>query len=187
MGGWLARLKNEKAPDTHATKPTKPPQGGDGAGFVGFVAYPAAPFEKIGTGVAVAAKPEPTAANDAAAPDTAPSTDPDRCCWPHSEAMNTAEIDAFTARLARFTDKGVSYDEAERLADALVIRDRQGDDRRLCPECAHLQGAGRWRCGNWQRADVAREALARDLVLRLQRCPGFAAPAHQQPSEGRQQ
>jgi len=36
---WLARLKNEKAPITHATKPTKP-------GFVGFVACPHAPFQK---------------------------------------------------------------------------------------------------------------------------------------------
>ena len=100
--------------------------------------------------------------------------------------MNTTEVDTFTARLARFTDKGVSYDEAERLTDALVIRDREGDDRRLCLECTHLQGFGRWRCGNWQQADVAREALARDLVLMLQRCSGFAASAHQQPSEGRQ-
>jgi hypothetical protein len=37
---WLARLKNEKALSTHATKPTKP-------GFVGFVAYPHSPFQKI--------------------------------------------------------------------------------------------------------------------------------------------
>lgn len=124
------------------------------------------------------------AANDAAAPDTAPSTDPDRWCWPHSVAWNSKEIDTFTARLARFTDKGLGLEDAERLADALVSRDRQGDDRRLCLECTLLQGAGRWRCGNWQQADVAREALARDLVLRLQRCSGFDAPAHQQPSEG---
>lgn len=186
MGGWLARLKNQKSPDTHATKPTKPPQRGDEAGFVGFVAYPAAPFENFRAGESVAAKPGPTAANDGPSPDPAPATDPDRWCWPHSQAMNTVEIDTFMARLGRFTDKGVSHDEAERLADALVSRDRQGDDRRLCLECSHLQGAGRWRCGNWKAADVAREALARDLVLMLQRCAGFAAPAHQQPPNGRQ-
>lgn len=208
MGAWLARLKNQKSPDTHATKPTKPPQGEDkagfvgfvaypaapfanfradeGAGFVGFVAYPPAPFAKIRRGDGAAIKPQATAANEAARPDPAPATDPDRYCWPHSEAMNTAEIDAFMARLARFTDKGMSYDEAERLADALVARDRQGDDRRLCLECAHLQGAGRWRCGNWRQADVARDALARDLVLMLQRCAGFAASAQLPLSEGRQ-
>lgn len=126
--------------------------------------------------VAVASLPKQQfEASEAAANDTAttPSADPDRCCWPHSEAMNGREIDTFTARLARFTDKGLSLDDAERLADKLVIRDREGDDRRLCLECAHLHGAGRWRCGNWQRADVARDGLARDLVLTLQRCNGF--------------
>lgn len=101
------------------------------------------------------------------------ANDPDFWCWPHSPAMNTAEIKAFTARLARFTDKGVSHEDAERLADALVIRDREGDDRRLCLECTHLQGFGRWRCGNWQAADVSQQGLARDLVLMLQRCRGL--------------
>ena len=159
---WLARLKKEKVPDTHATKATETPQGSAKGVFVGFVAYPPAPFQK-------------KEVNEAAANDTAttPSADPDRCCWPHSEAMNGRKIDTFTARLARFTDKGLSLDDAERLADKLVIRDREGDDRRLCMECAHLHGAGRWRCGNWEAADMAREGLARDLVLTLQRCNGF--------------
>ena len=168
MGGWLARLKNEKVPDAHATKPTEPL-------FVGFVAYPPATLQKIGAVDPVAVIPETPAANDGPPPAIAPATDPDRWCWPHSVAWNSKEIDTFTARLARFTDKGVSYDDAERLADALVIRDREGDDRRLCLECPHLQGFGRWRCGNWQAADVARQGLARDLVLMLQRCGGFAA------------
>lgn len=87
--------------------------------------------------------------------------------------MNTGEIDSLTARLAQFTDKGVGYDKSEQLADRLVIRDREGDDRRLCLECARLQGHDRWCCSNWQAADVARDGLARDLVLMLQRCPGF--------------
>lgn len=105
----------------------------------------------------------PEAGND-------PPQDPERWCWPHSPAMNAPEIDAFMARLVRFTDKGLSTEEAGRLADKLVIRDREGDDRRLCLECAHLHGAGRWRCGNWRAADVPAQGLARDLVLMLQRC-----------------
>lgn len=36
------------------------------------------------------------------------------------------------SRVARFTDRGVGYNEAERLADKLVIRDRGSDDLRLC-------------------------------------------------------
>ena len=121
----------------------------------------------------IVATPEktPWAANGPASP--APATDPDHWCWPHSTAMNSGEIDTYTMRLARFTDKGVSHENAERLADALVIRDREGDDRRLCLECPHLHGYGRWRCGNWQAAEMARQGLACDLVLMLQWCGGF--------------
>jgi hypothetical protein len=158
---WLARLKNQKGPDTHATKPTKPPEQAGWAGSVGFVAYPPTPFQKIEASEA--------AANDAT---TTPAADPERWCWPHSTAMNGREIGTFTARLARFTDKGLTLADAEQQADRLVIRDREGDDRRLCLECSHLQGAGRWRCGNWQAAEVAREQLAPDLVAMLQRCTG---------------
>lgn len=151
---WLARLKNQESPDTHPTKPTKP-------GFVGFVGTPDAHIQKI--------------AGDApAANDLAP--DPDRWCWPHSPAMNTAEIDRFTARLVRFTDRGVILDDAECLADRLVIRDREQDKRAVCLECTHLQHGGR--CGNWQRAGVAIRAgdaqLSGDFVNLLQRCDGFS-------------
>ena len=109
--------------------------------------------------VATVASPEverPEAGNE-------PAPDPDRWCWPHSPAMNSHEIEAFMARLVRFTDKGLSTEEAGRLADKLVIRDREGDDRRLCLECAHLHGAGRWRCGNWRAAGVPAQGLARDV------------------------
>lgn len=168
MGKWLARLKNEKAPDPPATKPTKPPQGDERAGFVGFVAYLPATFQKF--------EGEQTPANDGQAhePDWLATVDgTDLNTWPHTQAMNPSEVDTFTARLARFTDKGVAYAEAERLADKLVIRDREGDDRRLCLECIHLQGVGRWKCSNWRAADVARVGLAPDMALMLQRCGGF--------------
>ena len=108
-----------------------------------------------------------------------PGNDPDADCWPHSKAMNGAEIDLFTARLHRITDKGLTRTDSEALADKLVIRDREADDRRLCLECTHLGGYGvtSWRCGNWQRACVAHRArdvqLPLDLVLQLQRCEGF--------------
>jgi hypothetical protein len=93
--------------------------------------------------------------------------------------MNPRERDTQTARLGRFTDKGVSHDDAEFLADKLLSRDRESDDRRLCLECTHLSGYGRtsWRCSNWQRAGIAIRArdnqLAADLVLQLQRCDGL--------------
>ena len=106
--------------------------------------------------------------------------DPDRWAWPHSDAMTGGEIDIFTERLARFTAKGVTHTDGEALADKLVARDRDSDDRRLCLECTHLAGyAGTWSCRNWQRAGVAIKArdagLPGDLVRMLQRCEGFTA------------
>ena len=156
---WLARLKKIDTPPTaEATEPTKP-------GFVGFVAPGMAPVQKTGA--------DAPAAND-------PAQDPDRWCWPHSQAMNTAEIDTFMARLTRFTDKGLALDAAEALADRLVARDREADDRRLCLECAHLAGhAGVWGCRNWQQAAIAsriRDAqLPAALAIQPQRCDGFKA------------
>lgn len=118
----------------------------------------------------------------AKAPDTAANysvPDSNRWCWPHSSAMNGAEIETFSARLTRFTDKGLRLDDADDLVDKLVRRDRDLDDRRLCLECIHLAGqsGAAWHCKNWQRAGVALRArdaqLATALVLQLQRCEGF--------------
>ncbi len=100
----------------------------------------------------------------------------DSVCWPHSSAMNGVEIDTFTARLARFTDKGLSLIDGEALADRLVIRDRDLDDRRVCMECAHLRHGGR--CGNWKAAEVAIRArdsqMPSDFTTMLQRCDWFS-------------
>jgi hypothetical protein len=89
--------------------------------------------------------------------------------------MNTAEIDRFKTRLARLTDLGVLQSDAERMADLLVIRDRERDDRAMCLECTHLQRGGR--CGNWQHSGVAIRArdafMPLELVRQLQRCEGF--------------
>jgi hypothetical protein len=105
--------------------------------------------------------------------------DPDRWCWPRSSAMNGVEIGTFETRLHKFTEKGLVRKDGEVLADKLVLRDRESDDRRVCLECKHFagHGAGSWRCGNWQAAGVAirsRDAqLPFDLVVQLQRCDGF--------------
>jgi hypothetical protein len=94
--------------------------------------------------------------------------------------MNGAEIELFMARLHRLSDKGLTYSTGEALADKLVIRDRESDERRACLECSHLAGygIGSWRCGNWQAAGIAIQSrdtlLSADLVFQLQRCDGFA-------------
>lgn len=168
---WLALLKKQTTPDPDATKPTKPREDVHGGGFVGFVACPQVPLQRI--------KPIEAASNDTPAETLA--MNPDRCCWPHSDAMNGEEIDTLMARLALFTDKGFSPDEAERMADKLVVRDRESDDRRLCLECVHLQGHGRWRCGNWLAAAVAQSGLAPDLVATLHRCSGYPPATNNRP------
>ncbi len=81
-------------------------------------------------------------------------------------------------RAALFQRRGLSALDAELLADKLVTRGREGDDRRLCLECAHLAGhAGMWGCRNWQQAgmaSMARQAqLSPALVIQPQRCNGF--------------
>lgn len=178
MGAWLARLKNQKSPDTHATKPTKPPQGEEKAGFVGFVAYPPAPFAKIKLGDGAAIKPQATAANEAVQPDPAPGERE-----PRPVAMSAAELATFARRVERFTMRGLCAEASEREAYRLAARDRDGDDRRLCLECLHLRGIPQaWRCGNAWRAGIGGPALPSDLAGLLQRCPGFAAAELEGPS-----
>lgn len=187
---WLARLKKSAVgAETDPPKPTKP-------GFGGFGGTPAALLQNSG-GIA-------QAANDSAqGPDfdreafeeraailehdggmsrteaealaaAGMVSDVDRQCWPHTEAMSTAEIDTFNGRLRLFTRNGLDYPEAEGLADSLVTRDRDGDDRRLCLECRHLQhGIGLWGCNQWKRAGLVVSGMPAEVIKLLQRCEGF--------------
>jgi hypothetical protein len=110
------------------------------------------------------------------------SDDSDRWCYPRSSALNGAEIGAFEARLRKCSEKGLARNDGEVLADRLVVRDRESDNRQVCFECGHFAGygVGSWRCGNYQPADIAihsRHAqLPLVLVMQLQRCNGFATP-----------
>lgn len=155
---WLARLKKSSVGiEMDPAKPTKP-------GFVGFVGSTLPPLQK----------------NEGfSGPANDPAPDPDQCCWPNSPAMNTVEIETFTARLLRFTAKGLPVPGSEALADKLVNRDREQDDRVICLECMNLggYGAGSWRCTNWKAAGISVSplyaSLPSDLVMQLQRCAGF--------------
>ncbi len=102
---------------------------------------------------------------------------PDRWCWPASDAMNTLEIDTFMARLLQFTNSGISLVDSESVADTLVKRDRDPIDvRRVCLECKHLNGrGGSWRCNQWRQAGLGASGLPADLVTQLQHCGGFTA------------
>ena len=101
--------------------------------------------------------------------------DPDRWCWPNSPAMNGREIDLFSIRLEQFRSVGVDLNTAERLADRLVIRDRDNDDRIVCFECCNFRNG--WLCMNSLNAGVSLQhsnsKLQNDFVHQLQRCSGF--------------
>jgi hypothetical protein len=90
----------------------------------------------------------------------------------HAGGWDDGEIDAFTARKARFTRKGRVAD-AEHLAERLTLRDRQHDDRRLCLECAALADNGRCLVAARGRLAGADRRLEPVPTI-LQRCPGFA-------------
>ena len=96
--------------------------------------------------------------------------DPNRWCWPHSDAMNGAELEQFAKRAQQFTRRGMSDEAAEAMADRLVIRDREQDDRRTCLECTTYRPG---RCGNHRLAGLQAPDVGRDLATLLQRCPGF--------------
>lgn len=175
---WLARLKKiEIVSEVEATKPSYEPEN---RSFVGFVAPILAPMQKTG-GDSLAANDPAVQVQAPPADNTTLAIDPDRWCWPHNDVMTGKEIDASAARLARFAAKGLIHTDGKALADKVVTRHRESDDRRLCLECTHLAGygAGSWRCRDWQRAGIAIQArdagLPSDLVRLLQRCNGFKA------------
>lgn len=107
-----------------------------------------------------------------------PVPDPDRWCWPNTPAMNSIEIDTFATRLSMLTKRGLHFSDAEALADKLMVRDREQDDRVSCLECRYLNGFGAGRCANWSEAAVSRYGLIPEFVCALQRCPGFKATLH---------
>jgi len=102
---------------------------------------------------------------------------PDEYCWPFGLSMNTSEVAKFQRTRDSFMVKGLNESEAEILADKIVFRDREIDDRRYCLECAHLQGYTNWRCNNWKIAAIAITSegayVPRDFAKLLQRCDGF--------------
>lgn len=100
------------------------------------------------------------------------STAADLSCWPHSDAINTAELHALVVRTERFIRQGISGDEAGLLANRLVTRDRDGDDRRLCLECSWLGDGGRCIAAATGRLPDSDRRLEPVRTV-LQRCPAF--------------
>ena len=154
MGKWAARL---------AEKTAVPPYAGT------------AKTDKRGVLSVLAVSPKGGAENFSPAtvmglparPYGLSAAEADRC---HAEAWDDVACARFVARVGRFEMLGIDTTDAEDLAERLHLRDLEGDDRRLCLECANLSGR---RCGQWRQARLCCAAVPADLIQALQRCNGF--------------
>ena len=108
------------------------------------------------------------------------TTEYDSYCWPNSSAFNSVEVKLTLERL-RFLGSRLSEDDAERMADRLIARDRERLDMTYCFECNHLEGhrSGPWRCNNAIKAEVniskKISSVPRDWPWMLMRCLDLAA------------
>lgn len=88
----------------------------------------------------------------------------------HAGGWDGPEISAFTARAARSVQMGQA--DADDLAERLTLRDREGDDRRMCVECSHLGRRGRCIAAADGRLPGADPRLEPVPTI-LQRCDAF--------------
>lgn len=129
-------------------------------------------FDAVDKPLPVRAQPAP-ATPQPVATDSPPVAEPTE-----QEAERTSK------RLALFAARGVRGDDAEVLAQRLLMRDREGDRRGGCAECRQLVGIGpgRWRCGDNSHPNVNELAGAwvgaAFVDLRLHRCGGFSGIQH---------
>lgn len=79
--------------------------------------------------------------------------------------LTDAEIGAMSARLAGLRRAGYTMDDAEQIADRLLMRDRTGLDMAACVECKRFTGR---RCTAGEPVGLAHE---------LRRCPSFKPTA----------
>ena len=150
MGKWAARL---------AEKTSAPPCAGtdrtDKRGVLSVLAVTpeggAREFRSVANDVAVSMAKAET--NDLAA-----------------VAWTDADIATFIDRRDRLLRWGWPDAEAEKLAERLVKRDRELDDRVSCTDCRSYRPG---QCGNHRAAGLTTAEVGRDLASLLQRCAGF--------------
>lgn len=93
-----------------------------------------------------------------------------------------AQIARFTYRVGLFRRRGKSEARAEQLAEVLLARDADRDDRRMCLECSNLQRGQSYGNGSTQPPRCGPAAAGRvkwaskryePVTDILQRCPNF--------------
>lgn len=90
----------------------------------------------------------------------------------HAGGWTEAEVASFTKRQALMLARGYATEDAEAMAEALTLRDRQGDDRRICLECTYLGERGRCLAASAGRIPNADRRLEPVPTI-LQRCEAF--------------
>jgi hypothetical protein len=171
----MGRLKSQDGPPPLARKPRKPQAEGGDEGFLGFLAYLPTRIEKnVGiehVGDEALRQAVNDGEGDGSGVVTVASQSEEDGCWPHSRALTTVEIHTFLDRMLAMAEKGLTVQDAEQLAERLLWRDRDGDDRRICLECCQLQGRVRRHCGQ----KILQGQLSAETVQMLQRCEKFIA------------
>jgi len=150
VGKWAARLAEKSAaPSPHGTDRT------DKRGLLAVLAG----RPPWGAGEFLSKLPQASAPCDATkALDLA------------ATAWTASEIARFLKRRTKLVRWGWAALDAEGLAERLVLRDRDQDERVNCTDCGHFQPG---RCGNHTCAGLSASALSRDFASLLQRCAGF--------------
>lgn len=90
----------------------------------------------------------------------------------HAGGWGDVEILSFRKRQSLMLARGYAPEDAEAMAEALTLRDRQGDDRRICLECTHLGERGRCIAASAGRIRGADRRLEPVPTI-LQRCEAF--------------
>jgi hypothetical protein len=90
----------------------------------------------------------------------------------HAGAWDDDELSAFTARVLVLQRRGIEAGDADNLAERLTLRDRDGDDRRMCVECSHLGDGGRCLAAAAGRVHGADRRMEPVPTI-LQRCEAF--------------
>ncbi len=88
-----------------------------------------------------------------------------------ADNWSDSEIEAFNRRVVQFQNQGIDLSKAEAIAETLLVRDRDTDDRRMCVECLSL---AKFNCTTPKAADLTTRDV-RPIRFMLQRCDGFKA------------
>lgn len=87
-----------------------------------------------------------------------------------SVAWSDGDIQRFLEHQARLLGWGWSDADAKAAAERLVLRDRVGDERVSCIECASYRPG---RCANYRKAGLVTSKVGQEVSAMLQHCLGF--------------